>query len=288
MISVIIPVYNEQNAILDTVQSLLNTLTHPVFENCFEIIVVNDGSTDDTSKRLKTIDSPNVKIINKRLNQGYGSAIKTGMRFTNYDNIAITDADQTYPNDMLPELFQFYIAEELDMAIGARKVDHGSFFILRSLVKSFLRKFASYITSYPIPDLNSGFRIFKKEIAFKYYSMYPDGFSFTTTITMAMISDTYRVDYYPIEYYKREGNSKIRPVRDSFNFIFLITKMCLYYRPLMVFFPIVVISGGTFLVSVSLDIVQDQNIHDRTILVGMISGIILSLGLLADLIAKKH
>jgi len=230
--SIIIPVYNEEDGIaatLDDIQKICENLPAP-----HEIITVDDGSTDRTADVLSGYSG--LRAIAHLSNRGYGAALKTGIRHAKYPLIVITDADGTYPNERIPDLL--LLAERADMVVGARTGKNVQYSKLRSIPKYFLVRFAQWIARSPIPDLNSGLRIFRKPIAEKFLHILPDGFSFTTTITLAMLTNNYIVLYEPIDYYFRTGKSKIRPIRDTLGFVQLILRTGVYFAPLRIFLPV--------------------------------------------------
>ncbi len=229
-VSVIIPAFNEElgiAAVLERVLSVFDSV-----ECDYELIVVDDGSSDNTCKIAQEYP---VHVLQHYKNRGYGAALKTGIRAAKYEYIIINDADGTYPVDRIPDMLKGM--EKADMVVGARLGKKVSIPLVRRPAKWFLRKLAEYITGEKIPDLNSGLRIFRKSIALEYLSILSDKFSFTTTITVAMLSDNYRVIYLPIDYHQREGKSKITPW-NFFDFINLILRLSMLFNPLKVFVPI--------------------------------------------------
>ncbi len=232
MVSVIIPAYNEAGSIKEVVRKTREALDQT--EYTYEIIVVDDGSTDGTAASLIGQD---VAILTHPENKGYGASLKTGIRSAKGDVIVITDADGTYPPEMIPRLLGG-MDEGYDMVVGARTGKDVNIPILRRPAKFLLKKLADYLSETKIPDLNSGLRAFRKELALKYFHLLPSGFSFTTTITLALISDGYNVNYIPIDYLARSGGkSKIRPLKDFSNFIMLIVRVICYFNPLKIFLP---------------------------------------------------
>ncbi|MFW5782720.1 MAG: glycosyltransferase family 2 protein, partial [Candidatus Muiribacteriaceae bacterium] len=210
-ISIIIPVYNESRSIEKTICTIKEDL-HKT-DISYEIIAVDDCSDDGTSDILVSMQNKDIRIFRNDINRGYGYSIKRGVRHSKYKNIFITDADSTYPNHQMSGFIKRFYQEELDMLIGRR--ERQNIPLIRKPAKFLLRMFAQYFSGHNIPDLNSGFRIFRKEIALKYINMLPDGFSLTSTITIASLSDGCDVRWESIEYNKRSGNSKIRPIRDT-------------------------------------------------------------------------
>jgi glycosyltransferase involved in cell wall biosynthesis len=291
-LSVVIPAYNEENAIISTVEEIHRVLSAAGIT--YEIVLVNDGSSDRTGKRLDGYLKENPELsttthlIHHERNRGYGASLKTGIRRTRYATVAITDADSTYPNNRLPELLDEYIRGGYDMVVGQR-----SFKKLPTLTKPakwFISKLANFLVGDNIKDINSGLRIFDKQIAMKFFPIICEGFSFTTTITLAMITNHYAVRYIPIEYNKRKGKSKIRPIRDTLNFIALIIRTVMYFNPLKIFIPISLIMfllSVTFFVMGQTGILFKESPND-TITVLFVGGIqVLVTGMIADLIDKR-
>lgn len=289
-LSVIIPAFNEKNSIIPTIEQVLKIMDKSKIT--YELIVVNDGSTDGTKELvesyLKSSKNKKLTLCNHSPNKGYGASLKTGIKKAKFDDICITDADQTYPNDQIPVMFRIYNEKELDMIVGKREFKKLP--TITKPAKWFISSLANFLLDYKIPDINSGLRIFKKDISKKYFPIICDGFSFTTTITLAMISNHNAVEYHPIEYFTREGKSKIKPVRDTINFIQLIIRTVLYFNPLKIFLPA---SLFVFLIAVAFYIVGKMNIFFKempkdSIIILVVCGIqILAIGLLADLIDKR-
>ncbi|MDR4508002.1 MAG: glycosyltransferase family 2 protein [Candidatus Brocadiaceae bacterium] len=282
-ISVVIPTYNESHAILRVVELL--HLLNANHGDHWEIIVVDDGSTDGTSELLKNAED--VVLLSHKVNRGYGAAIKTGIQHAKYTTIVITDADGTYPINDIPRLLEKFPQNE--MVVGARVLGNSNIPLSRRPAKWMLNKLANYLTGIKIPDLNSGLRVMKKDTVTKFIHLLPDGFSFTTTITLALLTNNYPVEFIPIEYYVRSGKSKIRPFRDTLNFIQLIIRTVLYFDPLKIFLPI---SGFFFLSSLAVLIVSylfTPKIMDITTILLFITSVqILAIGMIADLIDKRN
>jgi len=284
-VSVIIPAYNEEEGIAASLDNLLATMKSTDLE--FEVIVVDDGSKDKTVEAVSKFDAKDVRLIRHEENRGYGAALKTGIEQAKYNLIAITDADGTYPVNCLPELVG-WMGDGYDMAVGARTGKRVRIPFMRRLPKIILNKYANYLINYKIPDLNSGLRVFRKDLYRKFRNLLPDGFSFTSTITLALLSNSYRVKYIPIDYYKREGKSKIKPVRDTINFFTLVSRISLYFGPLRIFMPLTLALLGLGVILLGNDVFFADNISDKTILtffLGMQFGLI---GLLADIIIHQR
>jgi glycosyltransferase involved in cell wall biosynthesis len=231
-VTVVVPAYNEEGAIAEDMRSLLEVLGATDLR--FEVVVVNDGSKDRTEEEARKV--PGLRLLSHSHNRGYGAALKTGIRAARGEVIVITDADGTYPPRYIPELVGAIEAGS-DMAVGARTGKGAQIPSIRKPAKWFLAKLANYLAGRQIPDLNSGQRAFRKADVVKFFPILPSGFSFTTTITLAMMCNDYEVTYHPIEYLHRIGTSKIRPIRDTYNFIVLIVRTICYFNPLKVFIP---------------------------------------------------
>ena len=280
--TVIVPVYNEEKAIESVIASIKTALTP--LDMKYEIIVVDDGSTDQSSRIISNIDG--IRYIQHPKNTGYGSALKTGIRYAEGEFVVITDGDGTYPNQAIPGLIR--ASAEHDMIVGARSINDHNIPLIRKPAKWLLGKLANYLSETVIPDLNSGLRVFRRDVALRFYKIFPSGFSFTTTITLAMHCNGYRVKYVPIEYNKRAGKSKIRPIHDTINFIQLILRTVMYFNPLKIFLPIATFVFIAFLLSSIVDIVVRENLTDKTVIFFLAFVQILVLGLLADLIDKRN
>lgn len=283
-VSVIIPVFNEEGALSATFSSVSKILTENSVEH--EIIAVNDGSNDNSGSILNNLKIDKLNVIHHRTNRGYGASLKTGIRSSKYPWILITDADGTYPINRIPDLIKH--AKDNDMVVGSRsggKV-HDTFF--RKIGRGIVRKFASYVTGADIKDINSGLRIFKKEDAEKFWHLFPEGFSFTTTITVASHTKGNKIEYLPIDYYKRAGQSSIKPAKDFVGFLSLIARLAIYYRPLKVFVPVALLLffASWFVLLYSYFIMHQ--IMDATFAVLVISSVqIMIFGFIADMIVKR-
>jgi glycosyltransferase involved in cell wall biosynthesis len=284
LVSIIIPVYNEEAAIGDDLDTIIETMD--ASSTPYEIIVVDDGSTDrsaDIARKRK-----GVKLIQHTYNRGVGAARTTGVRAAKGEVIVMTDGDGTYPNHEIPRLLG-YIGE-YDMVIGARRRETGSLKPLRSLVKLFVRLLASYLTGVRIPDLNSGFRAFKKEIAEEFLNILPATHSWVGTITIAFLSEGHSVKFIPIDYYKRKGRkSSIHPISDTYNYISLVVRTIMYFNPLKVFLPVTLVLVSIATIKLIRDIIVYRSLYipGITLMLVLTAIQIGAIGLLADLIVKR-
>jgi len=279
MITIIIPAFNEEEAIgkdIDTVKEAMDKSTYE-----YEIIVVDDGSTDRTAEIARSKD---VILIQHKSNRGYGKAIMTGIKQARGEIIATTDADNTYPNHDIPRLIKEM--EEYDMVVGWRQKERGTWRFLRSPVKFVIRKLAEYITRAKIPDLNSGLRAFRRDLALRYFNILPQGHSWVSTITVAFLSDNLEVKYIPIEYYPRVGHSKFHPVTDTYAYLMLIFRTVMYFRPLKIFFPLASLILFWGAIRTIYDARVLHRIKESDIMIFLTGLIIFVLGLIADLVVK--
>ncbi len=275
--SVVIPAYNEEEGIggvIRQVQSLPGDL---------ELIIVDDGSTDATADRALAAGA---RVIRHRVNRGYGAALKTGILASRAPAVVITDADGTYPNERIPELVA--LLEDYEMVVGARTGASVAIPMIRRPAKWVLGRLANYLSESKIPDLNSGLRAFRRETILRYLGLLPSGFSFTTTITLAMHVNELTVAYLPIDYHARSGRSKIRPIQDTLNFAALIVRTTLYFRPLKIFLPA---AGILLLAAVAIFIYSwrfTDKIMDATVTITIMTAFqVAAIGMLADLIDKR-
>lgn len=227
-LTVIIPAYNEEEAISGTIENL-----KPFIEKYrWNILVVNDGSTDRTKEVLSGLGF--IKVIDHKLNRGYGASLKTGIQNSETEIISFLDADGQHDPKDLEKMWLAY--NDQDMIVGERvKGSHIS--LIRAPGKFILSKTANFLTGRKIPDLNSGLRIVKKDTLVKYLHLFPEGFSFSTTSTIALLSDKKTVDYFPIQTRKRLGKSSVSQIRDGFNTLLLILRLIVLFNPLKVFIP---------------------------------------------------
>jgi len=282
-VSIIVPAYNEEGAIAETVASLTKSLAG----SSYEIIVVNDGSRDGTQQVLESLQQKydRLRVVTHPRNRGYGAALKTGMRQAASDLIAITDADGTYPNERLPELVGR--CADFDMVVGARTAKDVTYSKLRAFPKYFLRRWVSWLAGRPVPDINSGMRVFRKDVAREFIGILPDGFSFTITITLSMMTTYRRVEYVPISYYARVGKSKIRPIHDTLRFMQIILRTGTYFAPLRAFMPMFMFLFLSATGSLFYDVFWLHDLTEATLLLFLFSMNIGMFMLLADMIDKR-
>jgi glycosyltransferase involved in cell wall biosynthesis len=277
-LTVIVPAYNEEDGIAGVVEWIRES-ARPADVPC-EVVVVDDGSADRTAELA---EQAGACVIRHADNRGYGEALKTGIQHATHEWIAIIDADGSYPADQIPQLA--VRLSQADMVVGARTKVGAAIPLVRRPAKAFLAWLASYLTDTRIPDLNSGLRLFRRNLALEFLRILPSGFSFTTTITMAALNNGYIVEYVPVDYLKRTGSSKINPFRDTLNFLILILRMTLLFRPLKIFIPLSLSFLCAALLTWLIGVIVFQRLFDNLILFeAELSVITLWIGMLADLI----
>jgi glycosyltransferase involved in cell wall biosynthesis len=272
-VSIVIPAYNEEISIGKILEDLHSLNTD------FEILVIDDGSTDKTAQVAETYS---IRVIRHPVNKGYGAALKTGFRNAAGEYILIIDADGQHKVKDITRLLEFI--GPYDMVVGAR-TKKSKITLNRKLAQYVMKKTANYLSGQDIPDLNSGFRVIKKEPVLENIHILPNGFSFTTTITLAMLMGGYNLKYIPIETESRVGTSKIRPFRDGVNFILLILRTVSLFNPLKVFLPISAFLMALGMIDLLYEIIRYYNVSSASILLITSSIIIFFFGLLADQIS---
>ena len=286
--TIIIPCFNEADAIEQTVRQIIETLSFER-DRTWEVIVVDDGSTDESKERLRTLSQEQqqapLRVVMHSRNLGYGAALKSGIQRSRSELICITDADGTYPNDRIPELLR--LAEERDMVVGARIGQDVKYSKIRSIPKMVLVPWVSFLCGSHVPDMNSGLRVFRRDAAMRYLKILPDGFSFTTTITICFLRNRRDVLFTPINYSKRIGRSHIKPIKDTLRFVQLITRTGMYFAPMRLLMPIFLFFTTLFSISAIFDIFVLQDITDKTILMAFICINIAMFAMLADMIDKR-
>ena len=273
-VTIIIPAYNEEEGITTVITQLKG-----LGEN-YEILVVDDGSTDNT---YKLASETGVKVIRHPYNKGYGAALKTGIRNAEADIALFMDADGQHKPSDIEKLMQHI--GEYDMVVGAR-TKKSKISLLRRPGKKILGITANYLAGMKIPDLNSGFRAIKKSVALEFMRILPNTFSFSTTITLALINSGYSVKYVPIEAPERVGTSKIKPFRDGFRFIMLIIRTVILFNPLKVFLPV---SAFLFVVGffeLIREIIVYFDVWTTPVLLILSSILIFFFGILADQVSS--
>ena len=279
-VSIVLPCYNEQDHVLLELERISRAMD--ISGLPYELIAVDDASTDGTLERLRSAEPklPRLRVVHFPRNGGAGTVRQIGTQQAKGEIVVWTDADMTYPNERIPELVAMLDADPaIDQVVGARTSEEGTHKVARVPAKWFIRKLAEKLTNSEIPDLNSGLRAFRREVAQPYLRLLPPGFSCVTTITLAFLSNQHAVAYVPIDYAKRAGVSKFRFFSDAYRYILQVLRMVMYFNPLKVLMPV-----ALFLLALGLlKGVYDMVVHPfyfaiNTVLIFVTGLIIASLG----------
>jgi glycosyltransferase involved in cell wall biosynthesis len=280
-VSVVLPVFNESGHLSEEIDRIRSALEADGLT--YELIVVDDGSTDGSGELLAGIDG--IRLIRFAQNRGSGSARKVGTRAAKGRIVVWTDVDMSYPNHEIPRLVKEL--EGYDQVVGARTSEQGTAKALRVPAKWLIARLASYLTETRIPDLNSGLRAFRREVALQYLHLLPTGFSCVTTMTMAFLANGYSVRYVPIEYSPRAGDSKFHWWVDTRRYVRQVLRMVLMYNPLKIFMPVGLLLMAVGLAKLAYDLITNHfEVAADTIVVLLAAGAMIVLGLLADLIVQ--
>jgi len=289
-VSIVLPCYNEQDHVLAEVERICKAMDATTFS--YELLVIDDKSTDGTLAVLHQAMPlyPQMRLMSFRRNGGSGTARRIGTGEA-YGRIVVwTDADMTYPNERIPEFVQYLLDHpDVDQVVGARTTEQGSYKVLRVPAKWAIRKIAERLASTKIPDLNSGLRAFRRDVALPYLRLLPPGFSCVTTITMSFLSNQHPVDYLPIDYAKRAGQSKFHFFKDAYRYILQVLRMVMYFNPIKVLMPLALWLFFVGAVKAIVDMVRyDLHIATNTLLLIMSGLLIGAMALLADLIVRSR
>ena len=275
-VAVIIPAYDEQGAVRATVENVRRALVGANVAH--DIIVVNDGSRDGTAAQAR---ASGARVIDFPDNIGYGHALKAGIAASDSELVAILDADGTYPPDALPAMIA--MGEHADMVVGDRGAAMNNVPWVRRPAKWVLKMLASIVAHRRINDVNSGLRVFRRSALEPFIPLLPDGYSFTTTITLCMLATNLTVVYHPIQYGTRIGNSKIR-ARHFFKFIFLVLRLTVFFQPLRIFVPL----GAVLFVAGVAKAIHDGSASTIAAFALLVAILVWSIGFLADMITRLH
>jgi len=280
-VSIILPVYNEAAHLVKEVERVRKAMDASPYS--YEIIVVDDGSTDNSAQVAAGIEG--IRFLHFLQNRGSGSARKAGTKAARGRVTVWTDVDMTYPNDTIPQL----VAEldGYDQVVGARTSEEGTHKALRVPAKWLIRRLAQFLTSTKIPDLNSGFRAFRTDVARQYLDQLPPGFSCVTTITMTFLANGYSVKYMEIDYAKRAGESKFHWYKDTRRYATQVVRMILSYNPLRIFMPVGLTLTAIGVVKLIVDIIgMNWHVAADTLLILFAAFQVIAIGLLADLVTR--
>lgn len=226
-VSVIVPAFNEAQTVGDVIKEISKLYPD------YEVIVINDGSKDDTASVAKEAGAI---VYSHPYNIGNGAAIKSGIRIASGEVLVFMDGDGQHDPEDIGKVMEYF--PEYDMIVGSRRKS-GQANVTRSLGNRILNWLASYVAKFQVEDLTSGFRAIKSDIAHRFLYLLPNTYSYPTTMTLAVLRDGRSMKYIPINFEKRKkGKSGIKITRDGFKFIMIITKICSLYSPLRIFLPV--------------------------------------------------
>jgi glycosyltransferase involved in cell wall biosynthesis len=282
-VSVVLPCYNERDHLELEIKRIRAALDATGWS--YELICVDDGSTDGSAELLQTIEG--IRPILLPSNQGSGTARRVGTQAARGQVVVWTDADLTYPNERIPELVA-HLDLTYPQVVGARISEAGRYKPLRVPAKWAIRKLASWLVDTPIPDLNSGLRCFDRRTAEPYLRLLPPGFSCVTTITLAFLSNGHPIKYVPVDYQRRAGRSKFHPLGDAYAYLLQVLRMIMYFNPLRVLMPVALFLLGATGAKLVFDlIVHRLHVAGSTVLVGLAATNIMAIALLADLVVRR-
>ncbi len=274
-VSVILPAYNE-GEIIGSVVASLRAVAGPDWQ----IIVVDDGSDDDTAARAA---GAGVQVITHPYNKGNGAAVKTGLRAATGDVVCLMDADGQHDPAQIAGLLE--ALDTYDLVIGARQDGGGTGGFFRRLGNAFYNQLATYLSNQKVLDLTSGFRAAWRDKMMEFLPLFPNGFSYPTTSTLAFIKAGYNVGYVPISTSKRVGKSKIRLLPDGAKFVVIALRMIVLFSPMRIFLPasLLMFSAGASYGAYT--IYQATDITDATVLLITMSVVTFLVGLVSEQIA---
>lgn len=272
-VTVVIPACNEAGGIAGVIEGLRQA------GQWHEILVVNDGSTDETAARA---EAAGARVLTHPYNKGNGASVKTGLRAATGDYVLIIDGDgQHQPADAIRLVTKL---GEYDLVVGARSAETqaGS---TRRIGNGALNRLASYLADHQIPDLTSGFRAARRDALLEFIHLLPNGFSTPTTTTLAFLRAGYNVAFEPVHARTRVGTSKIRLSRDGPKFLLIIFRVMTIFSPLRIFVPIAGLSMATGLAYAAWTIAVDGKIANGAVLLIMFAVIVFLVGLVSEQIA---
>ncbi|MBD3411287.1 MAG: glycosyltransferase [Ignavibacteriales bacterium] len=276
-VSVCIPVYNEKLALRKTVLELKEMMDS--LDYSYEILIIDDGSTDGCVETIADITE--ARVVRHKRNMGGGIARMTGIEHAKGDVILQTDADDTYPVDQVPKILEEM--KTADMVVGARKYETAvDFRWIRVLIKWFLKTLGGVLAGFKIPDLNSGMRAYDRELARRYFYLYPRGHSIMSTITLAFLSEELIVKFVDIDYRVRKGKSSFRPIHDTYNYALTIVRTVMYFNPFRLMTPLTVVFFAAAVGFTIRDVVEYRNLGDATPFFYIMGLVVFIIGVVSD------
>ena len=278
-ISIILPAYNE----VDAIGVVLDKLVPMAGERGWEVIVVDDGSNDGTGKAA---GEHGAKVLTHQHNRGYGASLSTAVRATNADVVVFMDSDGQHNHNDIPRLLEHI--DQHDVVIGARTKDS---YVdpYRRVGKKVLKWFANYLAKEKIPDINSGFRAFRRDVLLRYLHLMPQGFSFSTTSLIAMLKGGHLIKWIPIQTARRIGTSTVKQLKHGPETMMLMLRLTVLFDPLRVFLPVSSILMLLAIIATAVNFIQDFRneiyrlaVPATALFLGISAVIIFMLGLLTD------
>jgi len=273
--TIIIPAYNEQNSIEKTVSEV------KMLGERYHVLVIDDGSVDDTAALAIQAGA---EVISHPYNKGYGASLKTGIERAHSDNIVFFDADGQHDVKDIPRMVE--LIKMYDMVVGDRSSSNNTY-AYRLPGKWFLSKVANFLVGHHIPDLNCGFRCLRRDKAMKFISILPNGFSCSTTLTLAFYKEGLSVGFIPVYVRSRlHGRSEVNYLRDGAKTLLLITRITALFNPLKVFAPVGLAIATLGIIYGLYSVITESNITDTSVLTILVGVLIIFFGILADQVAS--
>jgi glycosyltransferase involved in cell wall biosynthesis len=289
-VTIVLPCFNERGHVVAELERITAAMDGSGYT--YDLDVYDDCSTDGTRELLAEVvpQFPRVRYLPRHRNGGSGTIRRIGTENARGAIVVWTDADMTYPNDRIPEFVKLLDDDPTyDQIVGARSTEEGTYKLLRVPAKWFIRKVASRLTETDIPDLNSGLRAFRRDVARPYLRLLPAGFSCVTTLTMAFLSNGHDVHYVPITYAKRAGKSKFHFTKDAYRYLLQVLRMIMYFNPLKVLMPVALWIMAIGLVKLGYDLIAHPwRITGSTVL-ALLTGLQVGvLALIGDLVVRSR
>ncbi len=281
-VTVIIPARDEAATVGQVVRGVLEELTRLSISS-YEVLVIDDGSRDETAERAR---QERAKVLRGGSRGGYGAAIKRGLAQAQGQVVLLVDADGTYPLEGVGALLQG-LADGADQVIAARPSLGASGFRLRQVVKAAIHWLAGLLAGVSVPDLNSGMRALPTGKLRELAPLLPDGFSLTTSLTMAGLLLGWDVRWVSLSYTPRGRGSKFRPIRDTLRLLVTLLRSLTYFAPLRLFVPVSALTAVVGLGFAFWDVLVEHNLGDKTVLAFLTALELFMLGLLADFLVRR-
>lgn len=276
-LTVVIPAKNEEAGIRPLLAELKQVVSEVPGLNC-EVLVIDDGSSDATADAARELGA---SVISHPESLGNGAAVKRGIREARGDWILLLDGDGQHPPASIPAMLE--MADGHDMVVGSRGGSGGS--LHRNFANRAYNRLASYVTNRRIPDLTSGFRLMRADVAKSYAYLLPNTFSYPTTITLAMLRGGYSVGFTPIQVRPRQGKSHIHVIRDGSRFFLIILRIATFFAPLRVFVPIAGAMAALGTAWYAFTYFTQTRLTNMAILLWTQATVIFALGLISEQIA---